>query len=371
MSDAQATTFLRPAILAGVIGALSGIVAALVIAALVWVGAPQVSPLGALKAGFFGWVYAHGAGLTTGSVSLGLIPLGAPAVIACLVWNAAVRTPHEGAPTVGFVGVLTGTYTAIVAVAALAASTGGLSLGVGRAVLGAALISSGVGLAATRDDWWWRINAEVRALVGAALHGVAWVMGLALILLMTMLVVHREMFVELWAALGAGAIGGVGVFLLCIALLPNLALWAVAVMVGPGFSLGERTLVDLGGAQLGPVPAVPVFAALPPPGAFPGWVFALAIVPILGGVVAGWRVSVRVDRPRLRDGAALGAVAGLLGGVMLTLAMLVSGGSLGPQLMSVSGPVVWPTIVLAPLLPCVGGALGAVAGHYRGARADA
>jgi hypothetical protein len=129
------------------------------------------------------------------------------------------------------------------------------------------------------------------------------------------------------------------------------------------------------------VPAFPPLAALPEPGEFGGWVFLLGLVPLLAGAVAGYRTEPpplaehTIDESvgdsqesallhRVMHGAAAGAVAGLLIGI----AVAVSGGGIGPGRMTDAGPpVLTPLLVAVPVL-AMGGALGAVLAHYRGAR---
>ena len=101
-------------------------------------------------------------------------------------------------------------------------------------------------------------------------------------------------------------------------------------------------------------------------------------VPARAGAAAGRRrgrlpdrAAASTDDPdsallhRLAHGAAAGAVAGFVVG----LAVAVSGGGIGPGRMADAGPpLLTPVLVAVPCWP-MGGALGAVLAHYRGARA--
>ena len=166
--------------------------------------------------------------------------------------------------------------------------------------------------------------------------------------------------------------GGLALAVMCLLSVPTLVLWATSVLIGPGFVLGTDTSVDLTGSHLGAVPGFPPLAALPAPGEFSGWVFVLGLVPLLAGIVAGFKTDPPVPGDsdsallhRLGHGAAAGAVAGLVVG----LAVAVSGGGIGPGRMADAGPpVLTPLLVAVPVL-AMGGALGAVLAHYRGARA--
>ena len=67
---------------------------------------------------------------------------------------------------------------------------------------------------------------------------------------------------------GGGAsspgVGGSALLLLAsLSYLPNSVIWAIAYMLGPGFSFGVGTAVSPSGSALGAVPAFPMLAALP------------------------------------------------------------------------------------------------------------
>ncbi|MEB4614235.1 cell division protein PerM, partial [Leucobacter sp. M11] len=70
--------------------------------------------------------------------------------------------------------------------------------------------------------------------------------------------------------------GLVTVFLLNLAFLPTLIVWSLAWFVGPGFAIGAGSSVSPFGTQLGPVPSLPIFGALPD-----GWGSLGLIAPIL------------------------------------------------------------------------------------------
>ena len=77
--------------------------------------------------------------------------------------------------------------------------------------------------------------------------------------------------------------------LLLAAILPNVVLLASTYLLGPGFAVGSGTVVSPAEVSLGPVPSVPVLAALPDDGWAPGWTIALLAVffRIRGRLVAG------------------------------------------------------------------------------------
>src|SRR5690606_18686707 len=144
--------------------------------------------------------------------------------------------------------------------------------------------------------------------------------------------------------------GGLALAAGCLLAVPTLILWTASALVGPGFSLGTDTSVDLSGAQLGEVPGLPILAALPAPGEFAGWVFVLGLIPLLAGMLAGWRVDVR-DREDLLSRVGLGAAAGGFAGLVLGSMIAVSGGAVGPGRMVDAGPpMLTPLLVAVPVM---------------------
>ena len=92
--------------------------------------------------------------------------------------------------------------------------------------------------------------------------------------------------------------GNVALLALQLAFAPNLIIWAASYALGAGFSLGSGALVAPAGTELGLLPAIPVFGALPEVGpAGTGQLWWLA-----GGVLAGVVAAVVVvlGRPAAR-----------------------------------------------------------------------
>jgi hypothetical protein len=113
-------------------------------------------------------------------------------------------------------------------------------------------------------------------------------------------------------------------------MLPNLALWAVSFVAGTGFSAVEGASATWTGSRTSLLPMIPVLGALPEPGAFPAFVAAVVLVPVLVGVLVGWRALRSVARLStgrtkvVAVGVAVLVAAGSLGALDV-----VGGGSLG------------------------------------------
>src|SRR5699024_6568825 len=146
-----------------------------------------------------------------------------------------------------------------------------------------------------------RLPSGVR-VAGAAAAGALGVMaaGASLLVVVSLLAQSGRMG-ALIGGLEAGAIGTGVLGVLSMAYLPTMIVWAGAFALGPGFAVGAETSVAPTGVDLGLVPALPVFGALPTEDlGVVGWL-TLA-VPVAAGVVAGLVVVrrsaglARVDR---------------------------------------------------------------------------
>lgn len=157
--------------------------------------------------------------------------------------------------------------------------------------------------------------------------------------------------VSIYQSLHAGAVGDTALTLLQFGFVPNLLVYAMAWSSGAGFSLGEGTVVDLTRTDVGVLPALPMFGALPNP--VEPWSFIACIIPILAGAVAGWWffregedhfdewVSLKIRiRPIswLISVLFLALIIGLLGGLISVALGQFSRGSLGLGRLTAIGP---------------------------------
>lgn len=186
----------------------------------------------------------------------------------------------------------------------------------------------------------------VRRAVVPALRGVWTLVAVGTVVVVVAVTWHVGDVQHVQAALGAGAMGGTVLAVAQLASVPNLALWAVSFLAGPGFQIVDGASTTLTGSQSGLMPIVPVFAALPPPGDFPLVVLGLVLVPVLVGGVIGRRALGAVARlASLRAKASVAVTAALLTAVLVGLLDGVAGGRLGTYKLSAVG---------APALPLVG-----------------
>ncbi|MDQ3158272.1 MAG: DUF6350 family protein [Actinomycetota bacterium] len=367
--------YLRPAIGTALVSTFLGLLLTCAFVGLGWRGDRADSFFGVVNGGVRAWLVSHGSGIAVDDIPINAVPLGAVALAVGLVVWVAGKCLDEPLEEVGpFIAVTAGTYGVIAALLSVATNTGDLSTSMLRGTVVAVLVAAaGAALGVARKNGGLRTllvtdNADVGAVLAAAWSGMVALLGAGLALFVVMFVLNIDRASDLWAALDPGLVGGLSLAAGCALVIPNLALWATSALLGPGFALGADTSVDLTGAYLGAVPGLPLFAALPGPGVFPGWIFILGLLPLVAGGAAGWNLKTATGRPlleRIALGAAAGAVAGLACGILIA----VSGGAIGPGRMSVAGPPrVAPALVAIGVL-ALGGAIAAALGHYRVARA--
>jgi len=151
------------------------------------------------------------------------------------------------------------------------------------------------------------------------------------------LFIHWDLVIAVYEGLDAGAMGGAVLTIAQLGFLPNLAVFALAWTSGSGFALGVGSQAGPLGTAVGPLPSIPVFAALPAGSLDYG--FVALVVPILAGALAGWwflregenhfdewlSIKVRArwftaSASTLVVGAIIGAAAGLMAGGLAWMA---------------------------------------------------
>lgn len=340
---------------AAVIAAVLGLLAVGLPVLLLSAADPRadVSLVDAVRAAGQLWLVVHGATLELPSGPFALTPLGLLVVPLLLLARAGRAVARELRAT----SLRGAVQAALVVAAPYTAATGAVALASGTAVgqpdgvsallhgLGIALLGAGAG--ALRPDRlervaWLRLDARVRRVLPAVLGAGAVLSAAGALLVGASLALHLERGADLTAATAPGPVGGAGLLVLGLALVPNAVVWAVSWLAGPGFAVGVGTDVSPFGHELGAVPALPLLAALPA-GAAPPWVGLPALLlPLSAGVVAGHLLHRSAASPasRLRalfDAAAAGASCGALWAALAWL----SGGAVAGLRLAEVGPSPW------------------------------
>jgi hypothetical protein len=366
---------------AGLAAALGSLVVCLASAVIAWLAGSSGSMGAALHVGAGGWLLGHGHVLDVGGTSVTLVPLGLSALLVlgltgCTAWAARTSAVRGAGGVLAVLGSAAVAYGAVVALVTLASGTAAVTVEPGRGVpvtagvvlLGGtagALRGSGLSLPTLLH-----LPRLVVALARGALAGALTLTGCTCLVLAVSLVVHVEVLQQTVRALQPGLPGGLVLVLVCAALLPNVVGMTGAVLLGPGAALGAGTSITLTEVSVGPLPALPWLAAVPGTGTQPVPLAALAVLPVLAGVVAGVAVVRSLPAAGVLAAAGRGLVAGALAGLLVGAGVAASGGAVGPGRMSEVGAPALASLAVAAAVLAGGGLLGGVATRLLGRRGD-
>jgi Family of unknown function (DUF6350) len=285
------------------------------------------------RAGAMGWLAAHHVPLTIDGSPLGVLPLLPTLLVGALVARGAARVAvrsgiHQPVDAGWVAGTIAGTHGVLGAVLALVATPDTVIADPAQAAVGCALVAGGAaGLGLARSCGLvpaalQRAPGWVRPGLLAGLWGLAVLFTAGLATVLIALVVSAPQVAQMSGA----DVGGVfGLAVLSLGYLPNAAIAGLSWLAGPGLSIGTLAVGPVA-VHAGPVPAVPLLAALPQGPAQPWWGLAL-VVPLLVGAAVGRRCAVADHdlAERLRVLAVAATVLALGSAVLGALA----GGRLG------------------------------------------
>jgi len=344
-------------------------------------------PLGGpvrLASGLF--LLAHGVPITLAGVRVSIVPLTlALLVISCGVGvtRLALRRGFGAAPgtttrrVLSVAGVVAGAYVVVVAVVTVLTQSAAVA---GQAILGGIVVGGLIGWLAVAPLFGWRaiwapgVPDWVKALPRAVGAGVGVMMAGAALLLAIALAASHERIVQLQAGLGGGTLGTVVLTIVQTLWLPNLVIWGTSWLVGAGVSLGAGTVVSPVAVQMGMLPALPVFGAVPTAGVPARAELLWLVVPLAAGTAAAW-VTLRAqathelleaEAPRADIGGLIGGATGIVSGLVVTLVAVISRGDLGAVRLTGLGPRLGAMVLLATTLMGVSGLVfGVVVGLRR------
>lgn len=309
--------------------------AALIMVALLTAGDGLAGASGAIAAS---WLGAHQVPLVIGKTALGLLPLLPTALLVWLTARECARAVEPGSSRADLgwlVGAaLTGPLLVSAVCLAVAEDASGIialqppnTLAAFAWVIGVHLVGAAAGIASRDRN---QVIARLR-LPGWAVAGAYVAARTVLVLLAAATAVTVVSFLAHWSRIGesyqaAGNGWGVlGLTLLSLAYLPNVVLLAAGVLVGAGAQFGDAS-VGLFSVVGGPIPAVPVLAAVPS-GPAAGWWAVLLLIPAAAGVLGGLDAARRSGDRATAPWATLTSAA--LATVLLTLLGAIAGGALG------------------------------------------
>lgn len=351
----------------GVVAALAGGIVVAGVSMIAWWGSPDVAWTNMLAFSARVWLLAHGGVLEIDGLRVALVPLALTALLMVLVFWAAVFALQQGllareeplAPTARQrLVVFTAAGIAIgylVGALVLSSLAGTMSI---NPLVGATALSFVVALLGA--GWQVGMRPHGASLLASALRGTAVgllaLTGLAAVVLGAAMIVGEARIAALEASLGLDGAGVVVWSLISLFYLPNLLGWAAAWMLGAGFVVGDGSLVAPWATQLGLLPNIPLFGALPTDGSggMEWWLLAGVIAGFVGGAAAA-----RVRPVTLPDAIKVGLLSGVFAAAAFLLWALVSGGALGVARLAYLGPR-WPEALIGAGILIGSAALGAV-----------
>jgi len=191
------------------------------------------------------------------------------------------------------------------------------------------------------------------------------------------LFIHWDLVIAVYEGLDAGAMGGAALTIAQLGFLPNLAVFALAWTSGSGFALGVGSQAGPLGTAVGPLPSIPVFAALPSGSLDYG--FVALVVPVLAGALAGWWflregenhfdewLSIKVRSRWFTASAStvvLGAIIGVAAGLMAGGLAWMARGSAGIGRLTDIGPDPLGTALWVAAEVAIGVVIGYAAGPW-------
>lgn len=198
--------------------------------------------------------------------------------------------------------------------------------------------------------------------------------GLASLLLTINLGIHWVDISNVYQQLRPGPIGSAVLTLGQLGIMPNLVMWTLSWISGGGFMLGVGSTISPLETTVGPLPAIPVLAALPSGDLTYAWAFML--LPVLAGFLAGWYflrvgenhfddwISSRIRSRWVSLGLStvvLGIVVGSVAGVLSLAGSWLASGSLGIGRFTEIGSNVLLTALFLAAEVAIGTAIGYLA----------
>ena len=365
----------RPLVITGAIAACaaagSGLVCITLLVLAGWIAAPHegVGLPGVLRTAADLWLVGHHVGFAlhgTGRIGagrIGMLPLGLVLLPGALLWIAGRWVVRRGQVArladVGYAALaLAVPYGLVAGALALAGQSALATPSLLQAVLSGfliALVAGGLGGARALAPWRRLIDLlppRPRAVFLGSVGTLTVLTGAGAILAGASLAARMGDFRSVDVALAPGLVGGGLLLLAQLAYIPNAIVWSVCYTLGPGFAFGTGTVVAPTCSALGPLPMLPMLAALPS-GAHSsatGWVSLFMLsVPYLAGAFGGLLTARAAPIPAVELAPLWGFACGVVTGCALGLLAAFAGGPLGSGRLTAVGPSGWQAGVVCVL----------------------
>jgi Family of unknown function (DUF6350) len=360
----------RPLAVTGAIAACAaagtGLVALTMLVLVGWIAAPGagVGLTGVLRTAALLWLIGHHVAFSMPGVGrIGMLPLGLVVLPGALLWRAGRWVVRVGdvrrVRHVGYAALaLAVPYAMLAGALALASRSGLATPSLSEAVVCPfllAFVAGGLGGARALAPWrpLFRVLPDrLRSLTVGATGALAVFIAAGALLAGASLALHLTQFRAVDSGLSPGPVGSGLLLLGQLGYVPNAVVWGIAFTLGPGFAFGAGTVIAPTGSALGPIPSLPMLAALPSGvhAAVPAPLsVAVLVVPYLAGAVGGLLVTATAPVLELQAAPLWGALCGALTGCVLAVMAAFAGGPLGDGRLSAVGPSAWQAGLIASL----------------------
>jgi hypothetical protein len=191
-------------------------------------------------------------------------------------------------------------------------------------------LSAGLGL---KKSLHWSISSVAAPAIRGGLVALLLIFFILSLWLSIQLALNWLEVIRLYEALQLTALGVLVVTLAQLFLLPNLIAWGIAWLSGVGFAIGAGSNLSPLGNQVGPLPALPIFAALPDASSSS---ILFVLVPVASGFLATLLIRKHSADMRWEYATRLSAATALALGIATVFAIgawlvvTLASGSFGP-----------------------------------------
>ena len=301
------------------------------------------------------WLLAHGVPFVVEGVPLTLVPLGLTLIIAVMLAAIARRFATKSWASWA---IATGTYAGIVCLAEVLAMRGypdivanTVQTGLVSILIAGPAVAAGIWRAHGAEFGWVpRVSLAVRHGLRLGLATVSFVLSLSAIVAGGFTYLGRDRIAAIAETLRIDPLGGGALAFAEALYAPNITVWTTGWMTGQGFIVGEGSIYSPGQIAAEPVPALPIFGALPTlSGGWVAWA-PLAIV----GAAALIRLALRRRIATSLDELPAIGVAITVCAVTVALLGAAASGAIGPGTLAMVGVEVLPVAVTFAILAAVG-----------------
>lgn len=213
--------------------------------------------------------------------------------------------------------------------------------GVGRQVQAPERIAMREYFAARFEKLPWFIRVVWSPALRAGTAIVVALLAVSALCIAVLLMFNWISVITFYESIHATLLGGLLLTVGQIALMPNFVVWAASWMTGSGFEIGAGSLISPLGSAAGPLPMVPIFAALPQ-GTLAFGMIAIAVPLVLGFIATVWvRDHARDVRYEfatpLASAFALGLAIAFVAATELALLGWFASGGFGPGRLQTAG----------------------------------